>query len=90
MGEFPSGQRGQTVNLLVLPSVVRIHLLPLPKYSLYRLSYSLLNAVKRISSIAEYLTESSRMMRDARDKFYEYILEHRAEIVVGCGGKAPL
>lgn len=29
MGEFPSGQRGQTVNLLALPSVVRIHLPPL-------------------------------------------------------------
>ena len=29
MGDFPSGQRGQTVNLLALPSVVRIHHLPL-------------------------------------------------------------
>ncbi len=28
MGEFPSGQRGQTVNLLATPSVVRIHLPP--------------------------------------------------------------
>ena len=27
-GEFPSGQRGQTVNLLRLASVVRIHLHP--------------------------------------------------------------
>jgi hypothetical protein len=25
MEEFPSGQRGQTVNLLAMPSVVRIH-----------------------------------------------------------------
>ena len=25
MGDFPSGQRGQTVNLLAMPSVVRIH-----------------------------------------------------------------
>ena len=25
MGAFPSGQRGQTVNLLAMPSVVRIH-----------------------------------------------------------------
>ena len=31
MGEFPSGQRGQTVNLLSLTSVVRIHLPP-PDY----------------------------------------------------------
>ena len=28
MGVFPSGQRGQTVNLLAMPSVVRIHPLP--------------------------------------------------------------
>ena len=30
MGGFPSGQRGQTVNLLLNASVVRIHLRPLP------------------------------------------------------------
>ena len=39
MGEFPSGQRGQTVNLLAMPSVVRIHLPPpelyLKKYSFF-------------------------------------------------------
>ena len=28
MGEFPSGHRGQTVNLLAMPSMVRIHLPP--------------------------------------------------------------
>ena len=28
MGEFPSGQRGQTVNLLLYASMVRIHPLP--------------------------------------------------------------
>ncbi len=28
MGAFPSGQRGQTVNLLSVTSVVRIHPLP--------------------------------------------------------------
>ena len=32
MGGFPSGQRGQTVNLLQLASVVRIHLRPLSFY----------------------------------------------------------
>ena len=31
MGEFPSGQRGQTVNLLAVLSMVRIHLPPLEK-----------------------------------------------------------
>ena len=32
MGDFPSGQRGQTVNLLRFASVVRIHHLPPKKY----------------------------------------------------------
>ena len=36
MGEFPSGQRGQTVNLLAMPSMVRIHLPP-PKIPIARL-----------------------------------------------------
>ena len=36
MGEFPSGQRGQTVNLLAMPSMVRIHLPP-PKIPITRL-----------------------------------------------------
>ena len=31
MGGFPSGQRGQTVNLLQIASVVRIHLHPFKK-----------------------------------------------------------
>ena len=35
MGEFPSGQRGQTVNLLAMPSVVRIHLPPPSRSKLY-------------------------------------------------------
>ena len=34
MGEFPSGQRGQTVNLLATLSVVRIHFPPL--YTIFR------------------------------------------------------
>ena len=34
MGEFPSGQRGQTVNLLSMTSVVRIHLPP-PKHLIF-------------------------------------------------------
>ena len=32
MGGFPSGQRGQTVNLLQIASVVRIHLRPFSCY----------------------------------------------------------
>ena len=42
-GEFPSGQRGQTVNLLAMPSVVRIHLLPPEKSSFERTSFFQLN-----------------------------------------------
>ena len=36
MGEFPSGQRGQTVNLLAVLSVVRIHLPPPEKRDTFR------------------------------------------------------
>ena len=35
MGGFPSGQRGQTVNLLQIASVVRIHLRPLSFACMY-------------------------------------------------------
>ena len=35
MDGFPSGQRGQTVNLLQIASVVRIHLHPLTVISVY-------------------------------------------------------
>ena len=46
MGEFPSGQRGQTVNLLAMPSVVRIHLPPPIKEASMRMS--LLFGVKTV------------------------------------------
>ena len=38
MGEFPSGQRGQTVNLLRHASMVRIHLLPPAKTDMFNMS----------------------------------------------------
>ena len=39
MGGFPSGQRGQTVNLLQLASMVRIHLCPLKNLKSYDLRF---------------------------------------------------
>ena len=42
MGVFPSGQRGQTVNLLLYASVVRIHHLP-PSLSCVTVIVFLLN-----------------------------------------------
>ena len=39
MGDFPSGQRGQTVNLLSLTSVVRIHHPPPSKKALQKQCY---------------------------------------------------
>ncbi len=45
MGEFPSGQRGQTVNLLSVTSVVRIHLPP-PKNRLVFTSRFFLSIAK--------------------------------------------
>ena len=39
MGDFPSGQRGQTVNLLSLTSVVRIHHPPPKKHLLLQVLF---------------------------------------------------
>ena len=41
MGDFPSGQRGQTVNLLSLTSVVRIHHPPPEKSTAYAVLFSI-------------------------------------------------
>ena len=49
MGVFPSGQRGQTVNLLSLTSVVRIHPLPPRKRRLRKQSsFSVIFALRRV------------------------------------------
>ena len=40
LGDFPSGQRGQTVNLLSLTSVVRIHHPPPEKSTFYKVLFS--------------------------------------------------
>ena len=43
MGGFPSGQRGQTVNLLQFASVVRIHLHPFSfRYILKEVEYNII------------------------------------------------
>ena len=44
MDGFPSGQRGQTVNLLQLASVVRIHLHPFHRYKINYAGWSSLEA----------------------------------------------
>ena len=41
MGDFPSGQRGQTVNLLSVTSVVRIHHLPPEKSTSLEVLFSM-------------------------------------------------
>ena len=55
MGDFPSGQRGQTVNLLAMPSVVRIHHPP-PKHLISSgircFSYFFSNSVRMKNSLA--------------------------------------
>ena len=40
MDGFPSGQRGQTVNLLQIASVVRIHLHPFLFWEMYKKRFS--------------------------------------------------
>ena len=69
MGEFPSGQRGQTVNLLALPSVVRIHLRPFT----YLLRATVLARMRLISAIGMY---EKRICRSADCFFaiYKYTL----------------
>ena len=44
MGGFPSGQREQTVNLLALPSVVRIHFRPLKQIRHWLICFQARNA----------------------------------------------
>ena len=44
MGEFPSGQRGQTVNLLSVTSMVRIHLPPPEKALAFASAFSVILA----------------------------------------------
>ena len=50
MGVFPSGQRGQTVNLLSPTTVVRIHPLPPKKKTSFdrNLSFSVIFALRRV------------------------------------------
>ena len=52
MGEFPSGQRGQTVNLLSVTSVVRIHLPP-PRKTVAPAGVTVFLFVRRIRRGAE-------------------------------------
>ena len=49
MGAFPSGQRGQTVNLLSLTSVVRIH--PLPPKSRKQTAFGFFICAARRNSV---------------------------------------
>ena len=68
MGEFPSGQRGQTVNLLSLTSLVRIQLPP-PRKALVRKdkSFSVIFALRRVlllrSDIREMCERYSHILR---------------------------
>ena len=48
MGEFPSGQRGQTVNLLSSTSMVRIHSLPPIKTTSYEVVFCCENIHSRL------------------------------------------
>ena len=51
MGEFPSGQRGQTVNLLLIASVVRIHPLPPEKTVGFDRIYRLFNEINPVGFV---------------------------------------
>ena len=65
MGRFPSGQRGQTVNLLATPSVVRIHHRPLKRYASW-----VQNVVREFGPYpagAEEICEELSLVREDRD-----------------------
>ena len=55
MGEFPSGQRGQTVNLLAMLSVVRIHLPP------FLFSYKLTSRGRAVRKLVGLITRRSQV-----------------------------
>ena len=53
---YPSGQRGQTVNLLAMPSMVRIHHLPPPSLQRFkRLFVSKSEPILAVYQIADFL-----------------------------------
>ena len=63
MGDFPSGQRGQTVNLLSLTSVVRIHHPPPTK--------------KELLSTPSFIFESEKYYKKIAEKYFKKVLTNR-------------
>ena len=96
MGEFPSGQRGQTVNLLSLTSVVRTHPLP-PKirtrkcadfyllpvtFSLFAKTYLRTDFWKVISNSEERIGVKSTLQKSLFDKILLFVYTYFNKFLV--------
>ena len=78
MGEFPSGQRGQTVNLLSLTSLVRIQLPPPKKeHRLNRCSFFVGEAIRPANAGPHTAAAEQRMGQSA---FAVYCVTRRSTL----------
>ena len=78
MGEFPSGQRGQTVNLLSTTSVVRIHLPPPTKKA------SILRNRSFFRTFLRFLLSGGMGAGEVRGKRGADKLRGQADIISAC------
>ena len=93
MGGFPSGQRGQTVNLLQIASVVRIHLRPLSFVRLiYILRAGLTNAGVAELADAQDLKScrSNTVPVRFRSPAFEEMLKNQRFLIFLCKSLSPL
>ena len=73
MGDFPSGQRGQTVNLLATPSVVRIHHLPPIRTVSFQPHIIILCKIKGLSNDSPNLILDWAIMRNYHTQGFQLL-----------------
>ena len=71
MGRFPSGQRGQTVNLLQIASVVRIHLCPFCTLQWERAQECVTSILEACLQSACYAFLHRRIRRERENEVFE-------------------
>ena len=91
VGEFPSGQRGQTVNLLSLTSVVRIHLPPPAKRALCNAQGSFCNEAFPYGNIKQpSAMKTHALMKCAYGTIRNALLHKFAKRICIMAAKPPL
>ena len=91
MGDFPSGQRGQTVNLLSLTSVVRIHLPPPKKRALCNAQGSFCNEAFPCGNIKQpSVMKTLTLMKCAYGTIRNDLLHKFAKRICIMAAKPPL